>query len=493
MDPLARSMRSSVRCRSLPAVLNPRIHASARRRHRRPQILHRGLLQRHAAHDSRRHFQDGRHESEGTARTHPLRGPHRRRPHRQHGFDHRRPFQAHLPRTSPIELNVGATPYTLSDVVLFLNTSDDLFTVNPFTGQMTTFVTRPNVANEFLGQASPTSKLGYLDMAMRDDGRMYSMSRGFGDNNTATTNGTFMQFDPSDAHPMSVRSNALTTFVVNPDLPINDDGTWAFQAPDTDSGIMVNGMTFSSNTFNISIPTDACSSSWATARRRTLHGNPRPPHVHDRSDYRNQLLFRLDANTGASIPATTSPTRQRTRRGAARSRTPPTSPMPTRWTDGDILAGSGTNRAARALDRACSWSVPPVRHPRRHDILDTHHGRHRRRFRRKASDLRNGHGQRRGRGTHRGALHGRRHRHNRGCLDQDKITSTHIFRPYGHPDFSPSVSATSTAALVSISGSHFVSAGSPFTTDELLDSDFTQSTAPDITGLAFLPTEQLHQ
>ena len=102
-----------------------------------------------------------------------------------------------FPGTSPIELNVGATPYTLADVVLFLNTSDDLYTVNPFTGQMTTFVTRPNVANEFLGQASPTSKLGYLDMAMRDDGRMYSMSRGFGDNNTATTNGTFMQFDPA--------------------------------------------------------------------------------------------------------------------------------------------------------------------------------------------------------------------------------------------------------------------------------------------------------
>ena len=28
---------------------------------------------------------------------------------------------------------------------------------------------------------------------------------------------------------------------------------------------------------------------------------------------------------------------------------------------------------------------------------------------------------------------------------KDKIASAHIFRPYGHPDFSPSVSATSTA------------------------------------------------
>ena len=87
---------------------------------------------------------------------------------------------------------------------------------------------------------------------------------------------------------MSVRSNALTTFIINTQYPINDDGTWAFQAPDTDRGIMVNGMTFSSNTFNLS-STDGRMLFVVgdRTRGRPLLGTPRPPHVHGRSDHRN--------------------------------------------------------------------------------------------------------------------------------------------------------------------------------------------------------------
>ncbi len=104
-----------------------------------------------------------------------------------------------------MELSVSATDFTLSDVVLFVNTEDDLYTVNPFTGQTTTFITRPDLASEYLAQASPSSNLGYFDIAMRSDGRLYAFARGFGDNNVQSTNSTFTQINPSDASTMDTR------------------------------------------------------------------------------------------------------------------------------------------------------------------------------------------------------------------------------------------------------------------------------------------------
>ena len=38
---------------------------------------------------------------------------------------------------------------------------------------------------------------------------------------------------------------AYVFFDVSPDNPINDNGTWAFETPDTDRGIAVEAMAFS--------------------------------------------------------------------------------------------------------------------------------------------------------------------------------------------------------------------------------------------------------
>ena len=117
-----------------------------------------------------------------------------------------------FPGSGAAQLNLNAVPYTLADVVLYVNTATDLYTVNPFTGQITTFVTSPQTGSEYLGQASPTSNVFYKDIAMRDDGRMYVMTRGSGDNNTATTNGGYLQVDPGDAHPMDIRARRADNF-----------------------------------------------------------------------------------------------------------------------------------------------------------------------------------------------------------------------------------------------------------------------------------------
>ena len=83
-----------------------------------------------------------------------------------------------------------------------------LYTVNPFTGQITTFVTSRcamKKTGEYLGQASPTSDLDYRDIAMRDDGRLYAMTCGYNGNDTADVNGANCAIRPgrrsADGYP----------------------------------------------------------------------------------------------------------------------------------------------------------------------------------------------------------------------------------------------------------------------------------------------------
>jgi hypothetical protein len=200
-----------------------------------------------------------------------------------------------FPGATPQELNLSAVPFTLDDVVLYVHTLDDIFTVNPFTGRIQTFITDPRVVNEFLANAAPNSDIGYLDIAMRDDGRFYTFARGFGDNNTPGTNGSYTQFAPGDAHSMDVRSNPIQTFQVNPNDPVNmDTGLFNFVPADPNVGVQVNAMAFSSDSFFTF--DNAFSSSHVDGRMLFVVGNRAPGNLITQSQ---NLLFRLDPNTGA--------------------------------------------------------------------------------------------------------------------------------------------------------------------------------------------------
>ena len=115
------------------------------------------------------------------------------------------PSKQIFPGTTPVELNMAAVPYTLADVVLYMNTGDELYTVNPFTGQVQTYLTDPAHLRDaingdnlsWLADAAPNGDFGYMDIVMRPDGRLYSMRRGFGDASTADNNSRYTQIDPA--------------------------------------------------------------------------------------------------------------------------------------------------------------------------------------------------------------------------------------------------------------------------------------------------------
>ncbi len=217
-----------------------------------------------------------------------------------------------FPGTIPIDLNASAVPFTLADVVLYMTDGFDLMTVNPFTGQISTFVTDPrrtgtvNGIQEYLADAAPGSNLSYFDLAMRDDSRLYSFTRGLGDNNTAETNGTLTQIDPGDAETMNVISSELATFVIQEGSPANEDGTYNFSTPDNDTGIQVNGMAFSTRDSTFTISSTDGRQLFVVGNRGSAPTVPieDPPesdifHTVDLIPDTQNLLFRLDSNTGA--------------------------------------------------------------------------------------------------------------------------------------------------------------------------------------------------
>jgi len=163
------------------------------------------------------------------------------------------PSKQIFPGTTPVELNLAAVPYTLADMVLYVNTGRELYTVNPFTGALSTAITDPNgiigdltTGNNltWLADADPNSGLRYLDIAMNEEGRLFSFARGFGDAATPGNNSRFTQIDPGTGRTMVVRGAPITTAIVNPDQPVNDNGTWNFTTNDNDIGIAIQGMTF---------------------------------------------------------------------------------------------------------------------------------------------------------------------------------------------------------------------------------------------------------
>ena len=103
-----------------------------------------------------------------------------------------------------IELNVHVDDYTLDDVVLYVSTGSDLYTINPYTGQALTDVTG------IYGQLLPgATGVGYNDIVMRDDGRLYSMTVGAGD---PANIGNYTQFSLEDGTLLSQVDDGITVY-----------------------------------------------------------------------------------------------------------------------------------------------------------------------------------------------------------------------------------------------------------------------------------------
>jgi len=100
-------------------------------------------------------------------------------------------------------LNSYATPYNLSDVVLFVNTGGPqgrLETVNPFTGAMET------------DQGQITSEVnGFNALAMRNDGELYGLTTGTNDGNS----GNYVQIDTGTAAGSMKGDDGVVTEYIN--------------------------------------------------------------------------------------------------------------------------------------------------------------------------------------------------------------------------------------------------------------------------------------
>ncbi len=238
------------------------------------------------------------------------------------------PAQQAFPGSTPQQLNLSATPFSLGDVVMYVNDPEDLYTVNPFTGQPQTWITNPSntVQPTPYGTPSGQSQNGlphsspgdftneYFDIAMRSDGRLFTFPQGLGTSDTAATNGTYRQLDTTDGaiattdkNGLGDQSNPIVTQVLDPTTPITPIPlSYNFKsAGGTDAGVSYNGMTFGydpnvlSDTSTFPSNENSAFGQFAVPGRALFAvGNRNPdPSI----QWSQNLLFALDANTGAPL------------------------------------------------------------------------------------------------------------------------------------------------------------------------------------------------
>ncbi len=90
-------------------------------------------------------------------------------------------------------LTLSPTPYSLGDVVLFINTPNGLQAVDPFTGARE-YVVAPNGLQASTGNSNTTS---YTDIAMRNDGRLFTVTDGTSNGSSGNT-GLYEQLSTAD-------------------------------------------------------------------------------------------------------------------------------------------------------------------------------------------------------------------------------------------------------------------------------------------------------
>lgn len=115
------------------------------------------------------------------------------------------------------EVGLTADEFHLGDVILYVNTGTDLFTVNPFTGGQETDVTGPAPAQLPLSANGVT--IG--DIAMRNDGRLYTLTIGNGNTNfdQLAQSGNYIQLSTENGANLSSVDDKIVTYQFDPQAP----------------------------------------------------------------------------------------------------------------------------------------------------------------------------------------------------------------------------------------------------------------------------------
>lgn len=113
-------------------------------------------------------------------------------------------------------LTLTPDEFALGDVVMYVNTLDDLYTIDPFTGAFETDLT--DYYNNWLPETHSGPYLTYHDIAMRNDGRLYTVT---GRATTATdqyaTAGRYLRLSTEDARVvLSTQDDGIRTYEINP-------------------------------------------------------------------------------------------------------------------------------------------------------------------------------------------------------------------------------------------------------------------------------------
>lgn len=222
--------------------------------------------------------------------------------------------------TDPVNLANYQSSFTLNDMVLYVNTSTGLFTVNPFTGALTSIIrTGYRTANGGIGIFGVRSALPgtvaddgsytaiqYHDIAMRGNGQLYTLTQG----DTAANSGNFRQLSTSDGSLVGrFLTPADTTAVFSTDDGITTSSITQVDpagipqvtySPAPNRGIQFDAMSFI--TFPDVDPLNGRTRLFAIGHRRSddlggLAGNPNHPTV----DETKNLLFELDPDTGIAF------------------------------------------------------------------------------------------------------------------------------------------------------------------------------------------------
>ncbi len=219
-------------------------------------------------------------------------------------------FSGGVADPTPAQLNLSATPFQLGDVVTYVTNGFDLYTINPFTGQLQTDITHPASINSqggsqlFIGE---NVNLVYQDLAMRDDGRLFMYPQGTTTGtDTPTVNGAYRQIDAGSAELISSQSaNPIQTFDLDATTPVNPaNGQYQFVTPlgpGGDHGFRVEAMAFNTtNLFSTSID-DSHGRQLYVVGSRNFGNQPRGIYdINDITGARN-VLYRMDPNSGAPI------------------------------------------------------------------------------------------------------------------------------------------------------------------------------------------------
>lgn len=169
-----------------------------------------------------------------------------------------------------LDVDKAAVPFTLRDVVLFVNTLGDMATVDPKTGQSLTDVTG---LGKFNG--------AYGDIIMRPDGKLFSLTMGKDD----PSSGVLTQISTGDGAETAIGDDEIITYERNPNVPFPPPpGTSGLQVQSV--GVQFEGMAFRQGSERAVI--------WAVGNRAPGIGVTAPQQL-------NNLLYRIDANTGVAV------------------------------------------------------------------------------------------------------------------------------------------------------------------------------------------------